>query len=74
MKYLWVILKPLFVFVGIIISGYMAVDTWIIQRAQTVVVPLEQRIMAVRSADLHYLSERFDRVEKKLDKILEEGK
>jgi hypothetical protein len=41
MKYLWVILKPLFVFVGIIISGYMAVDTWIIQRAQTVVVPLE---------------------------------
>jgi hypothetical protein len=74
MKYLWIILKPLIVFVGIIISGYMAVDTWIIQRAQTVVQPLELKIMAIRSADIGHLDKRFDRVEKKLDKLLEEGK
>ena len=69
MKYLWIILKPLFVSVGIIISGYMAVDAWIIQRAETVVKPLELRIMAVRGADLQHIDGRFNQIDNKLNKI-----
>jgi hypothetical protein len=71
MKYLWVILKPLFVSVGIIISGYMAVDAWIIQRAETVVKPLESRIMAIRDTDIEHIDSRFNRIDDKLDKIHE---
>lgn len=69
MKYLWVILKPLFVSVGIVISGYMAVDAWIVQRAETVINPVKKEFLAWRSADMQHLDNNFTRMDKRLDRI-----
>jgi uncharacterized protein (DUF697 family) len=66
---IWKAIKFVLGGLGVIIGAYIAVDSWVIMRAETVTKPLEQKLMAVRSADKEHFEDRFDRVELKLDEI-----
>jgi len=58
-------------FIGTLtIGAYMTVKGIAITEAGV----MESRIMAVRSADMNHLNDRFDRTDKKLDSILKELK
>lgn len=51
--------------------GYIVVDQWVMGKAKTQALQIEEKVMAVRESDLRHLDKRFDRIDSKLDKILE---
>ena len=55
----------------LLVTGYIAIDAWVVTKAETVVNPVRKEIMAVRDADFQHINGRFDRTDAKLDKIME---
>lgn len=74
MKLAWAFLWPLIKIVGgysvLLVTGYITIDAWVITKAETVVNPVRKEMMAVRNADFEHMNARFDRAERKLDKII----
>lgn len=63
----WIILK----YTSVIVLAYIAVDSWVMTKAKTQAHLIEDKMVAVRSADMQHLNGRFDRIETKIDKLLE---
>lgn len=58
-------------YTSFIIMGYIVVDQWVMGKAKTQALQIEEKVMAVRSADMLHLDKRLDRIDHKLEKILE---
>lgn len=75
MKIVWAFIWPIVKVVGgysmLLITGYIAIDTWVVTKAETVVNPVRKEMMAVRDADFQHINGRFDRTDAKLDRIME---
>lgn len=63
----WLILK----YTSVIVLAYIAVDSWVMTKAKTQAHLIEDKMIAVRNADMQHLNGRFDRIETKIDKLLE---
>lgn len=55
----------------LLVTGYIAIDAWVVTKAETVVNPVRKEMMAVRDADFQHINGRFDRTDAKLDRIME---
>lgn len=69
--FLWPIIKVVGGYSMLLVTGYIAIDAWVVTKAETVVNPVRKEIMAVRDADFQHINGRFDRTDAKLDKIME---
>lgn len=58
-----VIVKFIFKYTAFIIATYVAVDAWVISRANTVVEPVKSEMMAVHKEGMDHINRRFDRIE-----------
>lgn len=54
-----------------VVITYMAIDTWVVNKAKTVVDPVKSEMYRVREVDKSHFDSRLDRMEHKIDKLLE---
>lgn len=73
-QFAWPVIKVVGGYTLLVVSAYMAIDTWAVNKAQTVVGPVRKEMMAIRGVDFQHFNSRFDRTEEKLDMILKEIK
>jgi hypothetical protein len=57
------ILSLVFKYTVFIIATYIAVDAWVISRANTVVDPVKSELSAVHKEGMDHINKRFDRIE-----------
>jgi hypothetical protein len=63
----WLVLK----YTSVIVLAYIAVDSWVMTKAKTQAHLIEDKMIAVRNADMQHIDGRFDRIETKIDRLLE---
>ena len=63
----WMLAK----YTSFIIMAYIVVDQWVMGKAKTQALQIEEKVMAVRSADMLHLDKRLDKIDNKLERILE---
>lgn len=63
----WVVAK----YTSFVVMGYIAIDAWVMGKARTEASRIEEKVMAVRASDMLHIDKRLDRIDSKLDKLLE---